>query len=823
LGTRVGWTSADGNPFYHEEILSEQAVYNYSGQLMVTKGGTFGIRTPILHPAVAAVDVAQAGIDDAFLRAIQNVDALVGGGVRNDSSSSTRQLCMRYARRTYNPMRVLVRAAVVVANCMMRGNLEEAFNFRVTGVTAAPRIVNTAIGFGNACGQQLADPSDVLFVSCDSPAESYMVDVMLSLCSHDFPYISNGTVTQLWPALDRPTVMAAGVTEYGLPAMSAKYDEIIHTMRRFCDIFDCHDLWFDALGLVQGYSCRPEGAGVLAGAMRVTISLPASDMRIGAIGPLMAGLSAEGMKSQPFVIPTRAEFLYSSAVRGVMLSAAYYQELQSYSEAHPVRLTSEIDRAPRYEVLTRQYESRAFMSKKVRLVADAAGWDIVSDVVSSVSITPSRKCVRNAMRAHLTPWWTLILRHLQRDWAQAHVEGWLLPAVPTGEVTPKQWQTYKAIGLTTNAQMVSAVRWLTGKVCYTKVQMGADTKITKVAMGGHTRFGPNLSPSVIGHEGAKWYGAMRFDDTYYRQRKFVNAMAASKVTVYPYSTGELPGEVDAASDAGGDDDEDNESEDFTELRESQGVLPTEAAPSSGEQAAGMQQLIERERQRPTEQELEDDAPLVPVPTPDPSAQFRLTDAEAELLEGRLQECGTQLDAGAVKEAVAALGTAGSERLRTNLSRLIEGQLDGFVRASEPQVAYDNVVALRKALSLFSRYQSTDVTTTAAMSRKYTEVFRAQEELRRHLDTPRRWEVPSGSAEEALAEGLANGGVTSAIDVPVAPDDPTGPTETVADFGQTMLPHASMPGEINADVAAPGIQEGPTIGFTAPTGSIHFAD
>jgi len=336
LKTRIVWYGTEASNFCHEEKLMDTHVYRHKLGIHIVQGARYGDRHPILHPAVAAVDASAGGIDDAFLRAMQNVETMVGGGMRTESSVAMRSLVMRYSQFTFNPILVLIRAAVMLTNMYMGDIGDELVDYRPVGVTAAPASLTNLLHFAGFAEAQQGQWRDVLYIRCDTPGEAYMVDTMHALCSTQFPMRKNGDIADVWPSLNNAVVAYTGVPLTGLPPFKISVFTLLATISRFCTIFDCHDLWAEALGAIQALSSRPEGTGMLGGTPNVTWALPESDMRIGAIGPLLAGLTAEGMRTTAIQVPERKQFLYSAAVRGVFLTASYFDVLQEQHEANPV-------------------------------------------------------------------------------------------------------------------------------------------------------------------------------------------------------------------------------------------------------------------------------------------------------------------------------------------------------------------------------------------------------------------------------------------------------------------------------------------------------
>jgi hypothetical protein len=93
-------------------VLQEIWKYLFKANITFMMAGDWDRRTPIFHSSVAALDVTDAGFDEAFIRALGHVDTLLGG-TRVDITPAMRQTAIQMMKSTFNPARLLMRAAAL--------------------------------------------------------------------------------------------------------------------------------------------------------------------------------------------------------------------------------------------------------------------------------------------------------------------------------------------------------------------------------------------------------------------------------------------------------------------------------------------------------------------------------------------------------------------------------------------------------------------------------------------------------------------------------------------------------------------------------------
>jgi hypothetical protein len=774
LGSRVTWHGRQDNPFIHEEIIKDRHLFNYSGVFRFGAQTDYGNRTPILHPAVAAIDATQAGIDDAFLRAMQNVDLMLGGGKREDPGCVIRTLTMKYSKVNYNPVRLLVRGAVVFSILCAEGGANTRTQYRVSGVGSAPRHLSNLTAYIHLCSMQLREHRDILYVQCESEGELYMVDVLHSLCSIACPIDTNMAISRLWPQMNTPIVAYSAAHGHNLLTGDYDLSELCDTMDRVCRQFDCYDLWEECLGFVQGLLCRPSNAGILGGTNVVSVTLPLSDLRVGAMGPFMAGISAEGMKSQAFSYPDARAFLYCGAVRGVFVSAAYYDALQEFADTHPVVVATNHSNRRHYNMLTRPESGMAFMHTKVAGRAAAAGWDVVGPLTKCLYVTPARDYPMKLFRPARVPWWTTIVCHLG-EIRTSILAAWAKPSLPSGRPVVNKWQPYHLVGAVTPVQVGTAIRWLNAQVCYSHILLGKEMRVFPVEIGNHSRFVPNMMP-ILPCGGDRLVGALKFPDTAQHDFMFVSMLGQSDVFAEP-----IYNSIQYTEDVYEDD-----------SKEEPGLAPSQ-------QDRPEQSISEGEKA-----EIEAEQP------PPPEARDPVMDPEE--VAGQLKEFVDGISAEGIRDADMApspyMNTASSHAA----GKIAFFPVDELRSLPDPVVALERVRTLNYALRILLPHANAYV--VDRMNEVRAEATRLTLELRRKVEMPRRWSDNMEKPEAAIAAGVAAASTEDA-QVPSAVDDPVGERTTVEDFGKDISAHGSITEPPHAPAATPPLTGTPSIGFAPP--------
>jgi hypothetical protein len=797
LRARAVWYGKLESNFYHQEALEDKHLFKYNGSVYVSDDAVYGARHPILHPTVAAIDATAGGIDDAFLRALQNIDTLVGGGMRNESTIAMRSVAMHYSRLSYNPVRTLVRAAVLLAN-MYIGNIgEDLVDYRPVGVLYAPTAINTAMAFAGFLESQQGLMRDVLFVHCEGSGEAYMADVMHALCSTQFPMEKFGTVAEIWPEMNRPVVAYSGGGVPRLPPFKISVSTLLATMSRFCSIFDCHDLWSEALGCVQQLIARPKDCGIMGGSRNVVWALPRSDMRVGAIGPLLAGVSAEGRRTLAFPVPGRHDFLYASVVRGVYFTAAYFETIQRHADANPVVMACKKPELLTYGTLTNGVTAQRMMKGAVRDVARNMGWDCINDMGTYFKVSAHTGWQTALFRPHLVPWWTTIGAHVMIG-ENPELNAWFKPAQVLGFPSPGIWQPFHTVGLTTAAEIASAVRWVSAKVKYTRINIPYGITNYDMPVGTHTRFLPIIKPQIDLGKGVVVVGSITFPGWSGEGCSFLRQLARSQCALHPhlaegagyhatgYATPTPPASPswDASSDVGAE-------------------IPATTGTLADDEDAEAAILATATRAR--EQHLAEQTPATPAEEQDA--------LDGTTIENLLNGAGFRIPPGSYHAALIRPGSKDAELARRGAMTAVHGQMRTLWEGKDEKTAIHNLKTyINFSNRVLPHADGESQTTSGAVSRRVREAIDQIAAIKHQVAAaPAVPPAHPSSLQDALAEGVAATGV-SASAVAAAVDDPDAPSLPLADFGAPTLQVASGTASQTAGSVGSHIPAVQSIGF-----------
>jgi hypothetical protein len=527
------WHSSDTD-FYHEEVVGEMWNYNYAGKIKMLNYGSWGTRTPILHPAVAGIDATEAGYDDAYLRALQQVDVLTYG-TRDDAKMIIRKMVERYSKLKYSPVRLLIRAVVLWAVASRNETAQQGFK---TGYAAhdlaQPTRLSDAGGFSVIARTQQSSPGDVIFVQCEEAYDLSMVEVARALTARHCPVNSRMSVIQLWPELSAPRVVYMSDTSAGMGTATFDSSTVEHFLYNFCTQFDCFDLLQTAVTCVQMFLVRPAGAGLLGGARDVRIGLPNSDLRVGALGPLLAGISAEGMRTDKYIMPSWKEFAYGAAVRGCMVSASYHEALIKYDQAHPVAYTYASAAAKgRTRLLSVLSASRSMIDQHVDPILHAAGWECWPSELRNIAPISYKGFEKELFNGTRVPWWTNVLGHMTEGGLEL-VKDWARPAHMKEIVTPGRWYTAGMLSGATQGQITSAVRWLSARAAYVYNADIFTLRTIPIVNGTPSRFMAVLKPQIVMNGRQKAAICVQFNGGANEGAPFLRALGKAHLSAIKY-------------------------------------------------------------------------------------------------------------------------------------------------------------------------------------------------------------------------------------------------------------------------------------------------
>jgi len=566
-------------------------------------------------------------------------------------------------------------------------------------------------------------------------------------------------------------------------------DEAMH---RFCAGMNCHDLWRDALTLAQCFIGRPAGGGVLGGTHKVCVAIPPSDLRIGAIGPLLAGISAEGMRSTPIEIPARADFLYGGVVRSVFFSASYFEAIQNTRDAHPALLQTTRGNGPQFRHLSQAATSRSLMHGRASRIAAEAGWDCFSENMLCVYPASHRQTAAEVFRPEKVPWWTNVIGHMGTA-ANKFLETWARPARPTTMPTPKVWYNHTAIGGATQLQIASSVRWLKAAVNYVAVSLPHGMVSVAIPLGSVNRFLPTLVPRILLADGSSSSAVLRFPRDVLTNIALVEQLGKSNVMVIPWHEDDVEGAADLDE------------------------LFGPPAPAFGGSIMTTETKEVTPQQPLSDQTSDKGAPLPGPKTKEPSDIRTLptpTDWVQAVEDLQSPTVGRYLKAEHLADAAEGRRTAETEACAQSV---------GMVNASTLlRVTTDPTETIRKARSLIRASEALmSVTRTGETLQNLTKnrnfAMDTLATLTRTVGPTTSWSELT--AEDAASEALKQGVLSSPDPIAQgATDDPEGPTESLQDFGSATSPHASTTAIPVASGVAPVSAALPVLGFAPPEAS-----
>jgi hypothetical protein len=495
LKTLVQWQS-DGpdDVFSHQALLSEHWNTRYSGDFVFKPGSGWDARSPVLHPALTGLGATDAGFDEACLRALGALDHLFSGR-RGDMHASTRAMLLRCVKGQLRPAAFLLRGAVMWACAQLEdGDRLGKRCWAVSGDTAAPIRLSDMEGLNAICHEVPCEANDVVYLRLDSPEEAYMLDVCLALCSDHMPLeVAETGIQALWPPMSRARVAYSADFWVGAFGGAISAADIWDAMDRFCSIWDCHDLWLDVLQTVQSLLLRPAGTGLLAGCSTIAVHWPASDMRVGVIGPLTAGTAPEGAQTAPIKEPPLDAYLYGAAVKGCMLSASAFEGIRRLHPAHLVSLAvGRADPALLNPMLS-VTGARRFMENVVRAYLVEIGWDFMCHGIRSLGFFQSRHLLHLAADHTKIPWITQVVRHMTPS-GVGRVGGWLRPSRPSSLPVPGKWYLFDHVGVVAPGHIYTALHWLGASVKYRVETPGLHVQAVDVTLPPPTRYPPIITP-----------------------------------------------------------------------------------------------------------------------------------------------------------------------------------------------------------------------------------------------------------------------------------------------------------------------------------------
>jgi hypothetical protein len=539
LSSLIQWQNKKGTSgFCHQEVVEDKWTSRYDMTVQEFKGPSWDRRTPVLHSALAGLDTTDAGFDEAYIRAL-NALSSVFQPRRGEISPLARNFIMRSAKKQYAPAAFLLRGALLWA-CLglMNNGVDTMHEWRTTGNHQYAVRIDDVEQFNAALCDTSKEGNDVVYTRIHTYEEAYMIDVMVALTSADIsmPACERYGISKLWPKMNRPRVVYNSTVGIGRPGGRISQASVWYAMERFCSIWDCHDLWSECLNFVQVMLLRPVNCGVLAGTKVVRMYWPESDLRVGAIGSLTAGVSPEGMKSKPTLEPNWTEFMYGAAVKGCMFSAATYETLRDMHDAHPAALSLGLASGAVMNKFLYSNGNTELMRDHVGPRLAECGWDFMSTSLHAIGIGTSRRLLHTVLNSGAVPWWTVVAPHVNVEKHDALVN-WLKPAQLSKVPRINEWHVFKRLGAVTQEHIAAALWWMEVDVRYRVESANARLSIVKLPKLMTNRFPPVLHPEYkVGATHAT--AILKFSVASYAKMSFLEDLGRSDIHVIPIQTQE---------------------------------------------------------------------------------------------------------------------------------------------------------------------------------------------------------------------------------------------------------------------------------------------
>jgi hypothetical protein len=554
LTSLIQWQNKKGTPgFVHQEIVKDSWTAKYSVAVQRFTGPAWDRRSPVLHSALAGLDTTNAGFDEAYIRALNALSSVMQPR-RGEIGPMARNFIMRSTKQQYSPASLLLRGAITWAILGLISNGKDTMHpWQTTDSHQVATRIDDVEQFNSILVDTSKDGNDVIYTRLHTGEEAYIVDVMSALTSGDVPLASGRGfgLAQYWPPMNRPRVVYNSAASIGRPGGRISQASVWYAMERFCTIWDCHDLWRECLNFVQTMLLRPVDCGVVAGTKIVRMYWPESDLRVGAIGSLMAGVTPEGMKSVPCNEPGWKEFMYGAAVKGCMFTASTYEALRESHEAHPAALSMGVASQAIMNGLLYFRGNAQMMREQVGPRLEACGWGFMTTSLEAIGIGVSKKLLRNVLNSGAVPWWTVVAPHINIEKHDA-LSDWLRPAQITKYPKVNEWHMYDRAGAVSQSHIAAALWWMKVEVNYRVETRGAGLVRVKLPQLQTSRFPPVLSPEYkVGAMHAT--AILKFSHESYGQMGMLDDLGRADIHVIPILREDmwLPGTTTDGPDIGG--------------------------------------------------------------------------------------------------------------------------------------------------------------------------------------------------------------------------------------------------------------------------------
>jgi hypothetical protein len=517
--------------FSHTQEYQEDWKFMYSTDIVWREGVQWDGVMPILHPALAGLEVQRGGMDEAFIKSLSALESIVEGR-RQELSTPARSALASFVTKGLHPGALLMRAAV--AWCVLKLNEKNGMHntrWQPVGDLPPPRAILNLTDLNSIVSHAALEQSDYVYTKIEHPSELGMIDVMYMLCSDECPLEgSNWGVREFWPPMNCPRVVFSSVRRYErLPARLTS-NLVEEAIARYCSIVDCFHVWQECLAGVQAFLCRPDRSGMFGGHNTAVMYYPRSDLTAGAMGPLYAGISPQGMASVPFGLPSWSRFAYWGAVRGCFIAAGLYERLAKLHAASPVHLYMKtVKRTSLMAVASAEGAYNLWFGIGQRL--QEFGWGCVNRLIAGLAPRLTDAGIKKIMDPSKVPWWTQVVRHIHVDKIDGLAQ-WLIPARMTEMPMANRWYSFHRVGATTSAAICSCLRHTKAEVKYVLDTGGAISRHVSVRIPSITRFCSPIEPEV-GCDEFHAYARFRLGRDAVTQYKFIEQLSKCKAHLVP--------------------------------------------------------------------------------------------------------------------------------------------------------------------------------------------------------------------------------------------------------------------------------------------------
>ncbi|GFM95117.1 hypothetical protein MMARV_C005P1 [viral metagenome] len=842
LDGEVSWYE-EGNtmaPFYYNERYSEEFKADALSSIVLRNGVSWDSITPILHPALAGLEIGAAGIDEAFTKSMGALETLIQGR-KTEMSAGSRQFMKDMLRRNIHPAALLTRLSImwITAN-LTAGSNGIPVTWQVQRDVNEPMRMDTVTALDGYLSYVNVNHNDTIYIAIEHISEAYMLDVLYAACAETCPIISETRwrASQFWPAMQKPRVTYMAPNTMRRPQMPFTASQIMDTTQRMCEILDCHNMFKEVLSGMQAFCVKPETAGCFGGHNAMVVHMPRSDMKAACLGPLYAGISPQGMKTAAFLPPKFKKFLYGAAVKSTFMGCVLYEYASKLTSAHPVAIALRVASGHSLRPLTTCEGAYNFWHNMQDRLLEV-GWGCVNRFSAGMAAVDVNTALHKLMDPASVVWWLAIAKHMKIETVK-ELQNWMRPAQMTSVPRSRRWYAVKKENGVSEEQIAVALRHMQAEVGYL-VDLGNDVaRMLPVVSQDNTRF---IAPVATYIQSDEFSAQAKFIMRRSNPHEMYNFLRSMSVcTAHLLDVTNQDGPMFTEDEATSTEYEALDpdvimSAPFVSAAELTGVRgPT---PKTEKKPEGYEVVPE-----PKKSDAEDtfNYGIHGVFTPMVDACNKLTAkgliAHLDNVETAMQDVGMLRAVGARPRIYTYIINAASDmEVYDTLSRLqaaerlsaaediasFLNQAINFAQSEDlPAIKsnYDNAVAIIQALKVDPTLNLEEVEGTSAIKRR---------DQRLSLSTIGKMSVRSGhSFTEAVKKSMARGKrtvnlVQLAESMPSMPDDPVAKTESAQVFGKDKSPPGSNPQTTKKPSAVKSVAESSTssaekIGFAPPAPS-----